>query len=664
MTLVYDPTTFNPDSIDLGQTTPFALDSLFVQGGGNICAGLDVNGLVFTIENCDSVDSCSFNLGELARDTTSSDCVGENGGMLKAIVENEPVLPNGYQVTYLLAYGTGNNRVIEQISDTASFNIDAAGRYRILTLVYNPATFNPDSIELGVISPFDLDESFVQGGGDICAGLDVNGLVFTVEDCNNGGGNGECDSTDVGKLMIIGNDVRCFEGDSINVKLQFTHAPTVPSGYETAILVTLGDNMQVAKILDGLSFTADSVALYRFQVLVYDPQTFNLNSINLGSTTAADINAQLVQGGGSICAALDTNGIVLDIRDCDVNVNCATDVNTGSLYAEADGACLDQDYQTTLTAQVDVPPMVPTGYQVKYLLTSGNDKVIRAFDDEPTFTVDQVGQFRIHVLVYDPATLDLDNINLNVTTIDSLNAMLLQGGGDICAALDVSGLRFYTRDCSCGADAGHLYYTRAGGRSLCLSESGLAFLAGNTQTRPVVPLGFNRVYLLTSGDGMVIEKIANIPVFGVRETGVYRLHTLIYDPNTLDLNSIQLGVTRATEIIQLLRQSGGDICAALEFPGLKFTVKDCSTEGGAPGIVAYPNPATNQVSINLPQQREVQQVTIEMVDINGNIAKRWQRDGVNTNVNLDINDLQPGMYYIRVLYDQEFVKELSLMKVR
>jgi hypothetical protein len=44
--------------------------------------------------------------------------------------------------------------------------------------------------------------------------------------------------------------------------------------------------------------------------------------------------------------------------------------------------------------------------------------------------------------VYDPATLDLSIVQFGVTTGFDVNGLLIQGGGSICASLDVNGAPF------------------------------------------------------------------------------------------------------------------------------------------------------------------------------------------------------------------------------
>ncbi|MBK9401050.1 MAG: hypothetical protein IPN36_09385 [Bacteroidetes bacterium] len=59
----------------------------------------------------------------------------------------------------------------------------------------------------------------------------------------------------------------------------------------------------------------------------------------------------------------------------------------------------------------------------------------------PSFTVTSGGLYNIHTLVYD-STLDLGIVVPGTTTGFDVNGLLVQGGGSICASLDVAGAQF------------------------------------------------------------------------------------------------------------------------------------------------------------------------------------------------------------------------------
>ncbi len=149
-----------------------------------------------------------------------------------------------------------------------------------------------------------------------------------------------------------------------------------------------------------------------------------------------------------------SNAITITRIEC-----CEADPGT---LTGPDLVCLENG-SATLTATPNGDAVVPTGYQVIYVLTSGAGLIIEDADANPEFTVNAAGLYTIHTLVYDPNTLDLSIIDFGVTTGFDVNALLIQGGGDICAGLDVAGapitvsggpdLAIATTDVSCNGSA-------------------------------------------------------------------------------------------------------------------------------------------------------------------------------------------------------------------
>jgi hypothetical protein len=143
------------------------------------------------------------------------------------------------------------------------------------------------------------------------------------------------------------------------------------------------------------------------------------------------VNSLLVQGGGSICASLDVPGAQFNVAS----------PNAGDIDPQDFINCL-QNGSATLTGVPAGNANVPTGYQTVYVLTRGQGLVIQQAGPNPEFTVTQPGLYRIHTLVYDPATLNLGIVVPGTTTGFDVNSLLVQGGGSICASLDVQGAPF------------------------------------------------------------------------------------------------------------------------------------------------------------------------------------------------------------------------------
>jgi len=99
-----------------------------------------------------------------------------------------------------------------------------------------------------------------------------------------------------------------------------------------------------------------------------------------------------------------------------------------------------------ISATSDMSAVVPTGFSVTYVLTSGLNFIIEGVSPDPMFTVGSAGNFTIHTLVFDPAILDLSIVEFGVTTALEVNPLLIQGGGTICAALDLTGATFMVEE--------------------------------------------------------------------------------------------------------------------------------------------------------------------------------------------------------------------------
>ena len=98
-------------------------------------------------------------------------------------------------------------------------------------------------------------------------------------------------------------------------------------------------------------------------------------------------------------------------------------------------------------------------------------------------------------------------------------------------------------------------------------QGGAATLTGIPAGNAVVPAGFQTLYVLTRGPGLVIRQVSATPQFTVNQLGIYTIHTLVYDPATLDLSIVVPGQTTGFDVNALLIQGGGSICASLDVQG-------------------------------------------------------------------------------------------------
>jgi len=250
--------------------------------------------------------------------------------------------------------------------------------------------------------------------------------------------------------------------------------------------------------------------------------------------------------------------------DFDLSITCNCTAAAGTLTADANPVCLDGG-SADISATVATAPVVPVGYTVGYVLTSNPGLIIEQVAATPDFTVTEGGDYIIHTLVYNPATLDLSGVVLGTTSALDVLPSLVQGGGSICANLDAAGAPVTVE----APDAGTL---TADASPVCL-DAGSADISATENAAPVVPAGYSVLYVLTSNPGLIIEQVAATPDFTVTEGGDYIIHTLVYNPITLDLSGVVLGTTSALDVLPSITQGGGSICANLDAAGAPITVE-------------------------------------------------------------------------------------------
>lgn len=553
-TLVYNPTTLDLSIVQPGVTTGVDVNGLLVQGGGTICAALDVAGVKFEFGQ-----ECEAAAGTLT--AGPSPLLVDGKAALKASIATFPSVPSGYLVRYVLTSGT--NLVIQAVSQTPEFEVTQPGIFTIHTLVYDPSTLDLGIVQIGVTTGVDVNGLLQQGGGNICAALDVAGAKFTVtEDISM-----ICEAT---AGTLLGGATACLGGSPVTIVASQASAPAVPQGFQRIYVLTKGENLVIQAVNSGPSFQVNEVGRYTIHTLVYDPATLDLGIVQFGVTTGVDVNGLLIQGGGSICAALDVAGAAFDVQACMMG-DCTADAGT---LKPVNFPCLRSN-KTVIVAAFENKSVVPAGYSRIFVLTKGTGLVIQAVATTPQFIIREKGFYTIHTLVYDPATLDLGIVQFGQTTGFDVNALLVQGGGSICAALDVAGATFPIDDCAdyCAANAGTLVKAN----TPCYLGAELTLKATHNKY-PYLPSGYKKIYVLTKGEGLVIVNVSDKPEFKVNEKGRFTIHTLVYDPSTLNLGIVKLGMTTGADVNKLLRQGGGQICGSLDVKGAPFVIKDCKDD--------------------------------------------------------------------------------------
>ncbi len=634
-TLVFDPATLDLGVVEIGVTTGVDVLNLIADNG--ICAALDAAGAPFDVEACP--EECTADAGRL--EAANDPCFEEGSATMQTSEITAPSVPDGYSVIYVLT--SGEDLTIRGVSATPEFTVDTSGRFTIHTLVYDTSTLDLGVVELGVTTGVDVVNLI--DSGDICADLDVTGAQFSIEDCSV---NIECEAA-AGSLTA---EEACLEGGSANLVAVENEAPNVPDGYSVIYVLTSGEGLTIEAVNATPEFTVDNTGLFTIHTLVYD-STLDLSIVEFGVTTGVDVNGLLVQGGGDICAALDVAGAQFNVEACSTGDVC--EANAGTLKA-TNVSCFENQCATFRARNV-VVPVVPEGYEVLYVLTKGKQLVIKQVSAEPYFTIKDIGLHTVHTLVYDPSTLDLSIVEFGKTTGFDVNNLLVQGGGDICASLDVTGASAHIDYCYCRAEAGTLEVKSEG----CIDNGLAAVIEAQEVTRPYLPSPYYALrYVLTSGDDLIIEGLSEEPRFEVARAGKYRIHAFVYNYNDLDLSGVQLGKTSAVEVLGLIAQGGGPACGALDVAGAVFNVKECRSDLQTPTM--YPNPAKQRINVVIPANLDDKDMTIEILDATGQLMLTRKAEAGTRKLDIDVANWVNGMYLIRFNYGQGQIKKMRFTK--
>lgn len=368
---------------------------------------------------------CDAAAGSLTADDAEVCFVGSST-TISATPVGDAVVPPGFTTAFLLVSAV--NEVVLATGAQPGFVVPSVAGYTIRTLVFDPATYDTASIALGSSTIGSLNEQFVQGGGAICASLDIVGAAFDVQNC--------CDAN-AGTLTAAQSTI-CFEQGSVPISAVTDAAPIIPDGSSIVYLLSVSTAGEIIGISSTPAFVVGSLGTYGIHSLVYDSLTFDLDQIVPGNTTTEVLNSMFIAGGGSVCGALDVEGAGVSVVLCCPGL-------LGSLALVDDSTCGVPGGATAEWSHTgfDIPP----GHTIVYLLAQAGTGEIQDTTSSASIVVSDIGGYTIHALIHDTATLDLSVLLNEGTTIGGLDSLLVQGGGTICGLLDLQGALFSVLDC-------------------------------------------------------------------------------------------------------------------------------------------------------------------------------------------------------------------------
>lgn len=469
---------------------------------------------------------------------------GSSPATITAITDVAAVIPTGYSLVYLLT----ESGIILGTNTASTFDVTDAGTYTIHGFVYDPVTFDLATISFGNTTAAELNAMLTQGGGDVCASLDLTGATTAVADPS------------AGSLLPDANAGCIDTGGTITISATHSATPNVPDSYVTLYLLTTPPlaNPLIVQTSSSPSFDVTEIGDYTIQTLVYDPAS----GLDVNNGGLLDIYLQLIDGGGAVCAKLDLGGAPFTIE------NCCDSGDPGSLTPVSESLCVEPGASSPSIVEAipDGNAVIPAGYSVVYLLTE-NGTIIGLNTTDPRFEVSDAGEYTIHTFVYNPATFNLSMIAVGTTTAAGLNGMLTQGGGNVCASLDLVGATTVIADPNAGS-------LTPDSNIPCIDGSNtITISATHAGENPVVPNGYTALYLLVTPPlaAPPIIQTSSSPSFDVTEIDAYTIHTLVYNPNSaLDVN-----VGTLLDIYLQTIDAGGAVCAKLDIAGALLPVPAC-----------------------------------------------------------------------------------------
>ncbi|MGB0916053.1 MAG: T9SS type A sorting domain-containing protein [Flavobacteriales bacterium] len=164
---------------------------------------------------------------------------------------------------------------------------------------------------------------------------------------------GNCEA-EAGSLDAVASTVCLDNGTATLAAVTGSTPPTVPGGgYEILYVLTQGAGLDIVDASSDAEFTVTGAGEYTIHTLVHHPSTVNFSLLPPGST-ANDINDLLIQGGGTVCGALDLAGAPITVDLCTgISDNFSADAiaiypnpSNGQFVIEVDG--VEGDAQITI----------------------------------------------------------------------------------------------------------------------------------------------------------------------------------------------------------------------------------------------------------------------------------------------------------------------------
>jgi hypothetical protein len=115
-------------------------------------------------------------------------------------------------------------------------------------------------------------------------------------------------------------------------------------------------------------------------------------------------------------------------------------------------------------------------------------------------------------------------------------------------------------------------------------------------------------------------------------------------------------------MVVLRIDDNGDVCEREICKDIEITQWCIQNPDSAADVAVYPNPATNDLTVDLGENFPNGDVTIYVMDVNGKMITQKQTSSKKL-LKLDISTFKTGMYFLNIEGDDNFKSRERFIKV-
>ena len=571
-TLIYDPNTFDLGTVILGTTLAQDVNSLLIQGGGTICGSLDLIGATTEVIDCNPLACVTppqlLNIVKIAsncNEATGSATINVVGGNNNYTFDFSAGVASANVVSDL-AFGTYTVTITDATDATCfiveNFSITNADGPQSSIISTSPTSCLSNN-GTAQLSPPNFDYVWCDGGtGSVRNDLSSGVCGVTVTNLATGCSN-------ILEVEIIADNLLIIN-------------PIVNSNPDCG----LSNGVVVLQVTGGSGFPN------------YTFEWSDANSINNAIRTdlpGGTFSVTVTDSGPSGCVGIITFTLLenvaetatITIQNID-DVSCPGDANGNvdfSISTDAGFVLPATDQIIDGAGNVYQNDSLPAGdYCIQ--VTDGNDCVAGS----ECFTVNTPDPIIVDAAVFPTTCMQGGSINLIATGGSgsySYDWADLAGSNDPQNRFDLSAGTYgvtVTDNNSCSAVMDNILIED--GCTNCLADAallsadstdicfdGLPVIISASQNGPFgIPAGFQKLFILTTGSGLDILQTGITGQFEVNALGMYTIHSMVFDPTTLDPTSY----SNALDLNADLLQGGGTICGSLNLNGATVTLINCA----------------------------------------------------------------------------------------